>query len=59
MIGPDNGVPNPQAVAVSDRLYQLYRKAYLALGTRKAEAAPLGEILPELRNISEEVRAQR
>jgi L-ribulokinase len=51
--------PNPAAVAISDRLYQLYRKAYFALGTRNAEAAPLGAILPDLRKIAEEVRAHR
>ncbi|MGA7523806.1 MAG: ribulokinase [Acidobacteriaceae bacterium] len=51
--------PNPAAVAVSDRLYALYRKAYFALGTRPAEGVPLGEILPGLRKIAEEVRAQR
>ncbi|MGC2499428.1 MAG: ribulokinase [Acidobacteriaceae bacterium] len=51
--------PNPASVAVSDRLYALYRKAYFALGTRNAGAVPLGEILPELRRIAEEVRAQR
>ncbi|HEX3985337.1 MAG TPA: ribulokinase [Acidobacteriaceae bacterium] len=51
--------PNSAAVAVSDRLYQLYRKVYFALGTRNAPAVPLGEILPELRRIAEEVRAQR
>ncbi|HZZ40235.1 MAG TPA: ribulokinase [Acidobacteriaceae bacterium] len=51
--------PNPAAVSISDRLYHLYRKVYFALGTRNAQAVPLGEILPELRKISEEVRAQQ
>jgi L-ribulokinase len=36
----------------------LYRKAYFALGTRSAEAVPLGDILPELRKIAAEVAEQ-
>jgi L-ribulokinase len=47
--------PDPQAVAVYERLYALYRKAYFALGTRLAEAVQLGDILPELRRIAREV----
>jgi L-ribulokinase len=44
--------PRPDAVAVYQRLFALYRKVYFALGTRSAEAVPLGEILPELRKIA-------
>jgi L-ribulokinase len=44
--------PRPDAVAVYQRLFALYRKVYFALGTRTAEAVPLGEILPELRKIA-------
>ena len=47
--------PRPAATAVYERLFALYRKAYFALGTRSAEAVPLGEILPELRKIAAEV----
>ena len=50
--------PRPAATAVYERLYALYRKAYFALGTRSAEAVPLGDILPELRKIAAEVAEQ-
>ncbi len=49
--------PDPKAVATYERLYQLYRAAYFALGTRTAPAAALGNILPELRKIAAEVMA--
>jgi L-ribulokinase len=47
--------PRPAATAIYERLFALYRKAYFALGTRSAQAVPLGEILPELRKIAAEV----
>ena len=50
--------PKPQAAAVCERLYQLYRAAYFALGTRSAEPQALGQILPELRKIAGEVPEQ-
>ena len=57
---PDFAVftPNAQAAAVSEKLYQLYRSVYFALGTRSAQAAPLGHVLPELRKIAAEVQAR-
>ena len=48
----------PQAAAVCERLYQLYRSVYFALGTRSAEPAALGGILPDLRKIAAEVQAR-
>jgi L-ribulokinase len=48
--------PKPEVVARYERLYQLYRTAYFALGTRNAEPTALGNILPELRIIAEEAR---
>jgi L-ribulokinase len=48
-------LPRPEATAVYEELFLLYRKAYFALGTRSAEAVPLGDILPELRRIAREV----
>lgn len=48
--------PNPEAVAIYDQLYGLYRKAYFSLGQPGAEAVPLGLLLPELRRIAAEVR---
>jgi L-ribulokinase len=50
--------PRPAATAIYERLFALYRKAYFALGTRSAQAVPLGEILPELRKIAAEVAEQ-
>ena len=48
--------PAPFAVARYERLYRLYRKLYFALGARNAASVALGEVLPELRSISEEAR---
>ena len=44
--------PEPAAVAVYEKLYQLYRKAYFGLGQRSAQPVALGEILPELRKLA-------
>ncbi|MBS1813926.1 MAG: ribulokinase [Acidobacteria bacterium] len=49
--------PHPEAAAVYEKLYKLYRKVYFALGTRAAEPVALGDVLPELRRIAAEVRA--
>jgi L-ribulokinase len=46
--------PDPAAAAVYERLYQLYRDAYFALGTRSAAPIALGTILPTLRSIAAE-----
>jgi L-ribulokinase len=48
-------LPRPEATAIYEKIYALYRKVYFALGTRTAEAVPLGEILPELRGIARKV----
>ncbi len=48
--------PDPTAHARYQRLYALYRKVYFALGTRSAVAAPLGDVLRELRAIAAEAR---
>lgn len=50
--------PDPAAAAAYERLYGSFKKLYFALGERNAEAAPLGDILPELRAIAEEARAK-
>jgi L-ribulokinase len=47
--------PEPGATAVYDRLFELYREVYFALGRKDADSAPLGRILPELRKIAAEV----
>jgi L-ribulokinase len=47
--------PDPVENAIYERLYPLYRKVYFALGTRNAAPAALGNVLPEIRAIAEEV----
>jgi L-ribulokinase len=49
--------PEPQAVAIYERLYALYRKTYFALGNRDASPTALGDVLPELRKIASSVIA--
>ena len=44
--------PKAADAAVYEELYQLYRKVYFALGSRNAEAASLGQVLPALRSIA-------
>lgn len=46
--------PEPAAVAIYQKLYQLYRKAYFGLGQRSAQPVALGDILPELRKLATE-----
>lgn len=45
--------PQPEQVALYDRLFPLFRDAYFALGTPNATPAPLGHILPELKSIQQ------
>jgi L-ribulokinase len=51
--------PQPAEVERANRLFQLFRKAYFALGSPSAEAASLGDILPTLRQIRQEATASR
>jgi L-ribulokinase len=44
--------PDAAAAAVYERLYKLYREVYFALGSRNAQPASLGNVLPELRKIA-------
>jgi L-ribulokinase len=48
--------PEPRAVELYQRLFDLYRRVYFALGTRTAEPAALGMILSELRAIAKYAR---
>jgi L-ribulokinase len=48
--------PEPDAVAVYNRLFRHYRNLYFALGTRDAAPVALGNVLPDLRKIAAEVR---
>ncbi|MDQ2834106.1 MAG: ribulokinase [Acidobacteriota bacterium] len=43
--------PQPRAVEHAERLYQLFRRVYFALGTPEAPATSLGDVLPALRQI--------
>ena len=47
-------MPEPQAVAVYERLFPLYRRLYFALGDPQSEAIALGDSLPMLRQIAAE-----
>jgi L-ribulokinase len=50
--------PQPQAHATYNRLFAHYKNLYFALGKRKAKAAALGDVLPDLRKIAAEVIAR-
>ena len=51
-------LPQPGQVPVYERLYTLYRELYFGLGAPDAPAVRLGQVLPSLRSIAAEVRAQ-
>jgi L-ribulokinase len=48
--------PQPESAAVYDRLYGMYKQLYFGFGHRGSQAVPLGDILPDLRNIAAERR---
>ena len=50
--------PQPDEAAMYDRIFPLFRDAYFALGSADAEAAKLGHILPELKNIQRDALAK-
>ncbi len=41
--------PQPEAVAVYEKLFPLYRKLYFALGESDSKPIPIGDVLPTLR----------
>ena len=47
--------PIPEAVAIYERIYPLFRSLYFALGEPNAEPVRVGNVLPELRKIAAEV----
>ncbi len=55
---PDYDVisPDPEAAAVYDELFPLWRKLYFALGRKTSEAVAIGDVLPELRRIAKKVK---
>jgi L-ribulokinase len=44
--------PDPASVSVYERLYGLYRSLYFVLGVPDGRAVALGQVLPELRELS-------
>ncbi|MEO7116602.1 MAG: FGGY-family carbohydrate kinase, partial [Caldimonas sp.] len=48
--------PQPESVAVYEKMYRLYRDVYFSLGQKDASALPLGNVLPSLRQIAADVR---
>jgi L-ribulokinase len=49
--------PEPAAVAVYERLYQLYRRLYFAMGDPQSSAIDVGDVLPQLREMAAAARA--
>lgn len=49
--------PDPAAAKVYQQLYPLYRKMYFGLGRSSADAVAAGDLLPALRRIAAEARA--
>ena len=45
--------PVPEAAAVYDRVYELYKKVYFSFGDPDADTSGLSGVLPELRRIAE------
>jgi L-ribulokinase len=50
-------LPQADAVPVYERLYQIFRTLYFALGTPGGTAVSLGDVLPKLRAIAQEQSA--
>lgn len=51
-------VPEQKAAGRYEQLYQLYRKLYFVLGSKEAQAVPLGDVLPELRRLAQRAREE-
>jgi L-ribulokinase len=49
--------PDPAEATVCERLYSLYRKLYFGFGTPGSDPIPIGDVLPELRVIAAQARA--
>jgi L-ribulokinase len=47
--------PNPEAVAIYERIYPLFRSLYFAFGEPDAVPSRVGKVLPELRKIASEI----
>jgi len=51
--------PQPEAVAIYDKLFPLFRKLYFGFGTPASEAVNIGDVLPVLRKITVAARERR
>jgi L-ribulokinase len=49
--------PAPEAVAIYERIYPLFRSLYFAFGDPDAEPSRVGNVLPELKKIAAEISA--
>ncbi|HEX4231041.1 MAG TPA: ribulokinase [Bryobacteraceae bacterium] len=49
-------LPQPDAAAVYEQLYPLYRKLYFGLGSKSSAPVAIGDVLPQLRTIAAETR---
>jgi L-ribulokinase len=50
--------PDPASARVYEDLYGLYRKLYFGFGSRTAEPIAVGDVLPNLRHIAAQARAE-
>jgi L-ribulokinase len=51
--------PQPESVAIYQRLFTFYRRLYFGFGSRSSESIPVGDVLPELRTIAAEARQSK
>src|SRR5262249_27768078 len=49
--------PEAKSAKVYGELFPLYQKLYFSLGQRNSAAAPIGDVLPDVRRIAAEVRS--
>ncbi len=51
--------PQPQAVAVYEDLFRIYKRLYFGFGAKKSEPVLVGDVLPSLRRIASQVRSAK
>ncbi len=49
--------PDPKSVKVYQELYPIFRKLYFAFGLKDSEPVRMGEVLPVLRRVSQQVKS--
>ncbi len=52
-------LPEPESVAIYEKLFALYRKLYFGFGSKRSEPVALGDVLPELRGVAAQVRSAK